>query len=64
MGIQKCKGVILMCEHKNVKVVGEAHIYKCPMPIMIRECQDCGGINLGQFGNYYESWDGQSHWSD
>jgi len=51
------------CQHKNIKVVGEAKLFKIPLATLIRECQDCGAIHLGNGPNYYESWDKQPHWS-
>ena len=51
-----------ICKHKNVVVVGEANLGGGQITIIVRECQDCGGISLGQFNNYYSSWDGKPHW--
>ena len=43
-----------MCEHKNMKVIGEWKPSGVEMAILVRECQDCGAIHLGNAGNYYK----------
>ena len=51
------------CQHKNIKVVGSWSDGRQPdFPMLVRECQDCGAIHLGNGPNYYESWDGKPHW--
>jgi len=51
------------CGHENKKVVGEANLH-VGLPVLIRECQDCGAVHLGNGPNWYESWDNVPHWSD
>jgi len=36
-----------MCEHRNIKTIGEAEIYEIGFPLLIRKCKDCGAIHLG-----------------
>ena len=50
------------CEHKNKMVVGEWYSYKIRMVLLVRECQDCGCIHLGNANDHYPSFDNQPHW--
>ena len=52
-----------MCDHQNTKVVGEWKSYKVGTPLLVRECQVCGAINLGNGPNFYPSFNGHPHWS-
>jgi len=52
-----------MCNHQNTKVVGEWKSYKVGIPLLVRECQDCGAIHLGNGPKFYPSYNGRPHWS-
>jgi len=49
------------CKHVNKKVIGEANLH-LGLPVLIRECQDCGAIHLGNGIFWYKSWDNKAHW--
>jgi len=52
-----------MCNHEDMKVVGEWKPYKLDIPLLVRECPICGAIHLGNGPNCYEPSDHQPHWN-
>jgi len=51
-----------MCNHEVKKVVGEWTPYKLGIPLLVRECTECGAIHLGNGPSHYEPSDHHPHW--